>query len=378
MKKLGLIVNPVAGIGGKVGLKGSDGTETLLKALALGACPECEEKTAIAIEALRPFAKEFELYTYPKEMGENIAKSCGLKPTVLGDISEGKTTPQDTVQAAKDLQKAGVDLILFAGGDGTARNVLDAVGTDTPALGIPAGCKIHSAVYAINPKTAGELLAQFIQGKVCETRMAEVMDIDEDLFRKNVVNAKLYGYLKVPNAQKMVQNMKSGRGYSESGSIAMLSRYIADSLENDTLYIIGPGSTTKSIMDAIGLSGTLLGVDVFYCKNNGKKPEMIGKDATEMQILNALKNYPKAKIIVTVIGGQGYVFGRGNQQISADVIEKVGRQNIMVAASKDKMLSLFGKQLYVDTGKQKTNAMLRGYFRVVVGYEDSVMFPVTD
>lgn len=372
MVKFGLIINPVAGIGGKVGLKGSDGAETLARALAMGAVPECGGKALVALRQMEPLKEEIEIVTYPGEMGEALARECGFKTVVLGSINAGHTTPQDTMDAAVALRDAGVDLILFAGGDGTARNVMDAVGMSIPVLGIPAGCKIHSAVYAVNPKTAGELMTQFVQGKVKETREAEVMDIDEELFRQNVVDAKLYGYLKVPNQRKMVQNLKSGRGFSESGSIAMLSNYLADTLEPDTLYIVAPGSTTKNIMDAIALPSTLLGVDLVYNR------AILANDVTEADILKALDEHPKAKIIVTVIGGQGYVFGRGNQQISARVINRVGKENIIIAASKDKMLSLFGKELFVDTGDEATNKMLRGYYKVVVGYEDSVMFKVTD
>ena len=161
--------------------------------------------------------------------------------------------------AAKDMVKAGVDIIYFAGGDGTARNIMDAVGTQIPVLGIPAGCKIHSAVYAINPKTAGDLLVQFLQGKINGYREAEVMDIDEDVFRQGRVDAKLYGYLKIPNERKMVQNLKSGRGLGEEASTELIANYIVDTMQPDVLYIVGSGSTTRSIMEKLGLPNTLLG-----------------------------------------------------------------------------------------------------------------------
>jgi len=373
MLKLGFIVNPIAGIGGRVGLKGSDGAETLSRALAMGAQPESGKKAAVALDKIRDLAgDQIDLYTYPGAMGEDVAAACGVPARVLGSPAAGSTTPEDTVRAAVDLREAGVDLILFAGGDGTARNILDAVGTSVPVLGIPAGCKIHSAVYALNPRIAGELAARYARGQVRETREAEVMDIDEDLFRCNILDAKLYGYLKVPHERSMVQNLKSGRGHSESTSVGMLANYIADTLLPDTLYIVAPGSTTKRIMEAMGLPGTLLGVDLVYNK------AILVNDAAERDILAQLDRYPKAKIIVTVIGGQGYVFGRGNQQISAEVLRRVGKENIIIAASKDKMLSLFGKELYVDTGDEAVNAMLRGYYKVVTGYEDYIMFRVTD
>lgn len=372
MKKLGFIVNPVAGIGGKVGLKGSDGEDILKKALELGAVRESGRKALVTMKILKEVESELEIFTWPGEMGEDVCREAGIKATVLGNITSGHTTPEDTIQAAKKMSELGLDLILFVGGDGTARNIMDAVGTDAVVLGIPAGCKIHSGVYALNPKTAGQLMVQFVQGKVRETKLAEVMDIDESQFRNGVVQARLYGYLKIPNETKMVQNLKSGRGFSETASIEMLSNYIADEMMDNVLYIVGTGSTTASIMQKLGLPNTLLGVDVVYNR------QVIASDCTEKELLELIDKYDKVKIIVTVIGGQGYVFGRGNQQISAEVIKRVGKENIIIAASRNKILSLFGSTLHVDTGNEEVNQMLCGYYRVVVGYEDIMMLPMRD
>lgn len=372
MKKLGFIVNPVAGIGGKVGLKGSDGAMILQRALELGAVRESGKKALITMKALKEVEDELDIYTWQGEMGEDICREAGLSATVLGSIIPGHTTPADTVSAARQMKELDLDLILFVGGDGTARNIMDAVGTDAVVLGIPAGCKIHSGVYALNPKTAGVLMKEFVQGKVKETKQAEVMDIDEELFRQGVVQARLYGYLRIPNETRMVQNLKSGRGFSESASIEMLSNYVANEMKEDVLYIVGTGSTTASIMKKLDLPNTLLGVDL-VCNR-----EVIASDCTEKDILEVMKDYDKVKIIVTVIGGQGYVFGRGNQQISAEVIRRVGKENIIIAASKNKILSLFGSSLHVDTGNEEINKMLCGYYRVIVGYGESMMLPMTD
>lgn len=370
MKKLGLIINPVAGIGGKVGLKGSDGIETYRQAIRLGATPESGTKALVALTGLQDVASSVEFFTFPGEMGADLCESCGLNYHVIGTIKCSSTTPEDTINAARLLVDQGIDLLVFAGGDGTARNILDAVGDDFPVIGIPTGCKIHSGVYAVNPRIAGNLLRKFICGEVYGTKKAEVMDINEDLFRQGCVQARLYGYLTIPNEKQMVQNMKSGRGLSETATIDLLSNYLADSWENDTLYIVGTGSTTAAIMGKLGLENTLLGVDLVYNR------KVIATDCTEKEILETIANYPKVKIIVTVIGGQGYIFGRGNQQISAAVIEKVGKGNIIVAAAKNKIMSLFGQPLYVDTGLERINQYLKGYIRVIVGYEDYIMMRV--
>jgi predicted polyphosphate/ATP-dependent NAD kinase len=363
-------------MGGRVGLKGSDGRETLALARKLGAVPECPQKAAVALGRLTDLKESFEIITYPASMGEETAKMAGLVPTVIGSIDPEETTAEDTIRAAREMKAAGVDLILFAGGDGTARNIFDALGEERIAvLGIPGGCKIHSAVYAINPKTAGDLVVQYLQGKVTDLKVSEVMDIDEEAFRQGIVTARLYGYLHVPNEMRMVQNMKSGRGYSEEAALEYLTRYMADIMEEDVLYIVGTGSTTKKILTQLGEDGTLLGVDLVY----GRK--IVAKDVNERQILDYLENCDcsngRVKMIVTVIGGQGYVFGRGNQQLSPAVIRRVGLKNIIIAASKPKMLSLFGKSLLVDTGDEELNQELCGYKKVHVGYEDSVIFKVT-
>ena len=370
-KKIGIIVNPVAGIGGRVGLKGSDGEAILAKALELGAKPECPNKAVVAISQFKDFTTEpLEIYTYPNEMGEDEVRAAGLTPNVIGEIDSGHTTPDDTIRAAKDILAVGVDLILLAGGDGTARNVLDAVGEEVAVLGIPGGCKIHSAVYAINPKTAGKLVLEFLEGKVQDVKEAEVMDIDEDAFREGVLRARLYGYMRVPNEKKMVQNLKSGRGYGEEAALDLVARYVAFNLEEDVLYVMGPGSTGRGVMNKLELPNTLLGVDLVY--NN----KVLANDVNETDILTYLAKYEKAKIVITVIGGQGYLFGRGNQQLSPKVIRTVGLDNITIIATKNKMFSLFAQPLLVDTGDEQLNEELSGYARVTVGYGESVMFRV--
>lgn len=391
MKRIGLIVNPVAGIGGKVGLKGSDGEAVYKEALLRGAVKESGQKALTALRALK--AEELsDIWTCPGEMGAEICGAAGLSCRVIsaldsgaeesfnlspcgtGELCPSYTTPEDTVRAARAFAEMDVDLILFAGGDGTARNIMDAVGTRVAVLGIPAGCKIHSGVFALNPRKAGELAAKYIRGKIRDTKEAEVMDIDEGQFREGRVQSRLYGYLRIPDESRMVQGKKSGSCYSEQGAIQRLADYIADMWERDTLYIVGGGSTTDSIMKKLGFPNTLLGVDLVY---DGR---VIVSDCTEQEILDAIEEYPTGniRILVTVIGGQGCIFGRGNQQISARVIRRVGRENIIVAASPDKLLPLLGKGLYVDTGDEETDRYLSGYMRVLTGYGEYTVMKVSD
>ena len=368
MKKLGFIVNPVAGIGGRVGLKGTDGQEILRKALNLGGFPESPRKAIEALKRIVPIKDRIDLITYPYEMGEDEAKECGLKPLVLGSIERGQTTSQDTQKAANDLLRLKVDLLLFAGGDGTARDLYDVIGSKLPVLGIPTGVKIHSAVFAINPLNAGILAAKYLceDGSYIPVREAEVMDVDEQSVRENRLTAKIYGYLRVPYEEAMIQELKGGTAATEGASQAAIAYDVIRNMEDNVLYIIGPGTTTRAIMDYLGLKNTLSGVDAIYNK------KLLGSDLNETELLKIIEG-KRTKIVVTVIGKQGYLFGRGNQQISAEVIKKVGRENIIVIATKNKIASLKGRPLLVDTGDDGINRMLEGYFQIISARDERLV-----
>lgn len=375
-RKIGLIVNPLAGIGGRVGLKGSDGKEIVEKAFSLGAVPEASQKAARALERIRGSAGRIELVTYPGAMGESIARDLGFEPVVLGTLEKGVSTPQDTEDAATKMLEESVELILFAGGDGTARNIYHAIGDRLPVIGIPAGVKIHSAVYADTPAHAGDVALQFLSGgSHMRMKEAEVMDIDEDAFRNDRVSARLYGYMTVPNARNYMQSAKAGSVSTEQDAIRSIASDIVSNMEHDSCYIIGPGTTTKGIMDALHLKNTLLGVDVVL------NAQLIRSDVNEKELLDLLDQMEekgiKTKIIVTVIGGQGYVFGRGNQQISHQVIRRVGRENLIIAATENKLIELNGKPLLVETGNDEINAMLSGYVKVVTALNRKMAYRVT-
>jgi len=365
-KRLGLIVNPLAGIGGRVGLKGSDGIETVRRALAAGAEPLAPSRAAAALQEISEKVDQIELLTYPGEMGEDEARQRGFDPLVLGEIEPGRTTADDTREAARRMVAEGIDLLVFAGGDGTARDIHRAIeGQDIPVIGIPAGVKIHSSVYAVNPKRAGQLIREYLNGNtVIEER--EVMDIDEEEFRQGRVSARLHGYLMVPVYEQLLQSAKSMS--PNSSDKVGIAQYIADEMLKDWFYILGPGSTVKAVGDELGIDKTLLGVDIVCNK------ALIAKDTSEGDILAAIKGR-QAKIVVTAIGGQGHVFGRGNQQISPEVIRTVGKKNIIVIAARDKLNSLDGP-LLVDTGDADCDQYLKGYIGVVVAYNQEVFVEI--
>jgi predicted polyphosphate/ATP-dependent NAD kinase len=370
--KLGLIINPLAGIGGKVGLKGSDGDKIVAQALQKGAKPTAGERVREALKQLESVSVE-SILTVAGDMGANVLNELGIKNQSLFEPA-GSTSADDTREAVRLLCDSGIDLLLFAGGDGTARDVLDAIkdcGQDEklPVIGIPAGCKIHSAVYAVSPVRAGELLVQFLQGQPLKAHAAEVMDLDEAAYREGKVKASCYGYLLVPSDDTRMQAMKEGGVNSEEMAVQDIAADIVETMENDTLYFIGAGTTTAAVMDELGLSNTLLGVDVVLNR------ELLKSDADESTLLSFF-NGREVKIIVTAIGGQGHIFGRGNQQFSSKVIEKVGNDNIIVIATNEKLHSLQGRPLLVDTGDIQVDEKLRGVKQIVTGFEQRTLYKV--
>ncbi|OYT53888.1 MAG: hypothetical protein B6U76_07980 [Desulfurococcales archaeon ex4484_217_2] len=251
-------------------------------------------------------------------MGERVAKKSKHRDNivkVVGSLESERTTAEDTKRIAKQMMEEGVDLLVFVGGDGTARDIVDAIDQKQLTLGIPSGVKMYSAVFAVNPTAAARIVEAFAEGRTTET-LAEVLDIDEEAYRRNELKVRLYGYLKIPVVTGLVQASKEpsvGLEEEEENKKA-IARRIVEEMEPDTLYILGAGTTVKAIADELGVEKTLLGIDAVY---NGK---VVGKDLDEKGILELLRKYPKAKIIVTPIGGQGFIFGRGNQQISPEVI----------------------------------------------------------
>lgn len=369
-KRLGLIVNPVAGLGGRVGLKGSDGAEIQRRAIELGAVPEAPRRAREALLRARSIAGLFDLVTCPAAMGAESAAGCGFAPAFVGSKPAGPTTAADTRRAAAEMLRLGVDLLLFAGGDGTARDICDAVGGALPALGIPAGVKIHSAVFATSPAAAGELAAAYLLGRSVRLREAEVLDLDEDALRAGVLAPRLYGCLRIPYENNLVQGLKVPSGAGEAASLSAVAAAVTELMEEDCLYILGPGTTTRAVAERLGLPKTLAGVDLVT------RREVLAADAGEAEILRRIRG-KRAKIVVTPIGGQGCIFGRGNQQISPAVIAAVGRENIIVAATPQKLQALGGRPLWVDTGDPETNRLLAGHVRVVTGHKEEAVIRVS-
>jgi predicted polyphosphate/ATP-dependent NAD kinase len=374
--RVGLIVNPIAGMGGRVALKGTDGV-ALDEARARGAIPLSGMRSVECLREIIAHRNTFSLYVPLGRMGEIPANEAELDSTLIDDDigSSAITSSKDTEAAARRMMELGVDIILFAGGDGTACDIYRAVGETTLTLGIPAGVKIHSAVFASSPRQAGSLVSDFIAGsntRLC-IKSAEVMDIDEDAYRSGTLKTKLCGYLRIPYERNKIQGKKSFAPESDiqaQKSIAEEACKVIEA-EPDALFFIGAGTTTRELLVALGVQGTLLGVDAW------KGGRLIATDISEREILELLDKHTSQvapKIVITPIGGQGFIFGRGNQQFSPSVIKRVGKRNVILLASKTKLNALVGKPLLIDTGEPQLDKELEGYYKIISGYGEYVIY----
>jgi len=369
MFHLGLIINPLAGIGGSVALKGSDGADTAAKALALGAIPRAGERSLQALTELAGLP--IRLSCYAGAMGETIARQAGFEPEVIAAPSSQPSTGADTRAAAIALADRGVDLLLFAGGDGTARDIHAAVGERLPVLGVPAGVKIHSGVYAVTPAAAGKVVAMLVRGELVTLCEQEVRDIDEAAFRQGSVRARYYGELRVPEEGRYLQHTKSGGREVEALVLDDIAAEVIETMAEECFYVMGSGTTVQAVMAQLGLPNTLLGVDLI------RNRELVGSDLGAQQLLALIGDQP-ARIVLTVIGGQGHIIGRGNQQLSPELLRRVGRENLIVIATKAKLKALQGRPLIIDSGDPALNHQFSGLMRVVTGYRDAVLYRVAD
>jgi len=367
MITLGLIVNPIAGMGGSVGLKGTDG-DAVARARELGARP-------VAPDRARAFLVELDAragirwLVAPGPMGVSLVSDHLASLTVVGALtSVAATSSEDTRRIARAMADAGADLLVFVGGDGTARDILDAVGTDLPVVGVPAGVKVYSSAFALSPRAAAEMVGTFCEmqglagGKELHLTEGEVLDIDEDAFRDDRLEVRHYGYVLVPAVQSLRQ---PGKTPSQLGPDTLeakrdMAASFVERMDPDALILLGPGTTVAAIAEALDLPKTLLGIDAVLA---GK---LLASDLSERGILDLLTLHADSCIVVTPLGGNGFIFGRGNKPFTPEVIRKVGRDHIVVVATEQKVRQI--GVLRVDTGDPALDTDLSGYIEVQTGY----------
>ncbi|MHB8117264.1 MAG: ATP-NAD kinase family protein [Methanothrix sp.] len=353
--KIGFLINPIAGMGGAVGLKGTDGLAK--QALARGAKPLAAKRARACLHLLsREAALLF--FAASGKMGEDELKECGLHYTVAYVATE-ESSSLDTGLACQAFLENGVDLILFCGGDGTARDVAN-VAAKLPILGIPAGVKMHSGVFAISPQAAAELALGFVRGEL-KARDTEIVDVDEELYRAGELQTRLYAVARTPYKPTLVQERKRiYSSLSEEEFKDQIALFASEFMRDGSAYILGAGTTTAKIAELLGVEKTLLGVDVV------QEGKLLQKDASERDLLALLDREKSVKVIVSPIGAQGFILGRGSQQISATVMRRVGEENLIIVSTPHKLAEL--SQLLVDTGDEQMDRTLAGKRMVVTGY----------
>jgi predicted polyphosphate/ATP-dependent NAD kinase len=367
--QIGLLVNPIAGMGGRVGLKGTDGVvDEAIKRGATPIAPGRANEFLQTLESLHIAPSLMELVVCPKQMGEDVTQAVGLAYTVVDVTVTEKTGSDDTRNCVHALYKAGVRLLVFVGGDGTACDILDVLAensmNDMLVLGVPSGVKMYSGIFVVNPPDAAEVVKLVLERRAGVAEY-EIMDADEDAFREDRFIIKLYGYMKGPSVPARFQGSKqaSPETVNEHEAQEAIAKYIVEQMILGGTYILGPGTTVKTVTELLNVKKTTLGVDVY-------RDGTMENDVNEARIIELVEDFSKTWIIVSPIGHQGMLFGRGNQQISPGVIERVGKEHIFVISTPSKLRGIDGETLKVDTGDSSVDELLRGYIRVITDYNE--------
>ncbi len=362
---LGLVVNPVAGMGGRLGLHGTD-DGALAEALSRGAEAVAPDRARRALARLGDLAPGLTVLAADGAMGADhlgAAGSAGWDVATL-PVRAGATDASDTRGVVAEMVRAGVRLVLFVGGDGTARDVAASVHGAVPVLGVPAGVKMHSGVFGVTPDAAGLAAARFLADpERWRTRTAEVVDADDS------GDVRLFGTVQVPAVPSAVQPAK-GTSASGSDDGAGLGREVAAEMEQGRLYLLGPGTTVARVGDALGLPASVLGVDGVL---DGR---LVARDAGETELLDVLSRHPRATLVLGVVGGQGFLLGRGNQQLSPAVLGEIGLEDIVILATPATVATLEEPVLHIDIDDPDLAASLVGYRRVRTGRARSTVLKV--
>ena len=371
MKKIALLVNPLAGIGGAVAFKGTDGEEIVAPAMSLGAEKTAERKVLRCLEYLHDHLENknsVKWYSAAGCMGADCLKMAGFDCQIIYDF-EAPSTQQDSINCVNQLLKEDIDLIVFAGGDGTARDVCSALAQRIPVIGIPCGVKIHSGVYATTMLDAARCILSFVQSALNEVALQEVRDIDEQAFRQNRLQSKFYGEMLCLAEPQYIQSVKMGGVESDELLNLDIADYLIEQLEEDCLYFVGSGKTLDCMMQQLALPNSLLGVDAIFNR------QLIASDISAREIHQLCDQY-RFKVLVSVIGGQGHIFGRGNHQFDADFLSHLKKEQLIVVANKRKLQQLTQPSLIIDSLDQQFVTQLTGYISVLCAYDQWIYFPV--
>lgn len=368
MRRIGFVVNPIAGMGGRVGLKGTD--DVVKMAIELGARPVAHTKACETLRALRERLERTKVpvriqwITCSGRMGADCLNDAGFQRFRVSYDAGAETTAKDTQNCVRQFMKLGVELVLFCGGDGTARDVSRVTRQATPILGIPSGVKMYSGVFGTNASRTAEILLGFLEGRLSLSK-ADILDLDEESYRRGEWVVRLYDSAFTPFEPTFTQAAKMQiTETTEKDVKEAIAEYLFEEIASrpDVLVLLGPGSTVETIGKRLSIDKTLLGVDAIAA---GK---LVGKDLNECRILDLLDRFREHWLVLSPIGAQGFVLGRGNLQLTPEVVRKIGRQNVIVVATPGKLART--PVLRFDTGDALLDAALaeKGYIPVVIGY----------
>tara|TARA_Y100001960_G_scaffold328281_1_gene416617 strand:+ start:114 stop:1262 length:1149 start_codon:yes stop_codon:yes gene_type:complete len=380
MVRIGLLANPDAGLGGRLGLKGSDGQAELARSKGAEdrSGPRLKSMLEYFFRIHRGDQDELEWVTSQGRMGTDwIPSEMEEADVVEIHQSIGTTSASDTEDAVRELIGSGIQLLVYSGGDGTTRDIVSTLAKENssalPVIGVPSGVKMHSGCFASSPKGAAEVLSAWINGDLLVSS-TEVLDLDEDLYRQGSWVVRLYAEAFSPNSPRWMQGSKElVQTESEDDIIIGLSDHIGESIVREgELIIWGSGGTLRAIGENIGFELTTLGIDATIGR------EQVGTDLDESRILSVLESHDgPTTLLLSPMGGQGFLIGRGNLQLSPEVLVSIGIENILGVLTPAKLLSV--RKLRIETGDEGLDekfASMR-YMKVLQGYRTTRILPVS-
>lgn len=373
--RAGFLVNPFAGIGGEAALKGSDGEQVRAEALAYaGQKLRAPQRAGRFLNALGDCLPGIRWVCGGGAMGENLLKEQGVISMQVIPVGGGgncQTSAVDTKRVAAAFLAEGVDLVLFVGGDGTARDLLDAVGQAVPALGVPAGVKMQSGVFAIAPESAAQIVRAVMETELPTVSLRDVRDIDEAALREGRVRSCFYGQMRVPAEPTYLQHLKQGSCEDEGLVLDEIAAHLTEVMQEEgRMMLVGPGRTLAHWVEGMGLPKTLVGFDAI---RNGV---CLQSDLTARDVLELQAEHPNLLLVISPTGSQGALIGRGNQQLTPEFLHKLPRGQWLVVASKRKLESFHHLPMIVDSNDVALDRALCGLYPVVTAYHHQVLYPV--
>ncbi len=370
--KIGFLINPIAGMGGAVGLRGTD-DNAFLEAFRRGARPVAPMIARRFLNCLRSLCSTLVLerarfFAAPHIMGFDYFIDVGLPAREVDVKVSYPTTRDDTIKSVETMIREGIDVIVFVGGDGTARDIASiAAPSQIPILGVPAGVKMFSAVFAVSPEAAAAIVCKCLEERCTEIE-AEVLDLDEDSYRRDHLSVRLYAIVKTLGLPNLLAPRKDVTVGDEEAKKGIARYFVEELMKPNVLYILGPGSTVKAIADELGIEKTLLGFDAVV---NGK---LVARDLWGRKMLEIVKSFKERKLVLTPIGGQGFLIGRGNKQLTPEILRYFDKEDLIIVATPSKVAKL--RYLIVDTGDPELDSRYRSYHRVIVGYREEIVMKI--